>query len=154
MLFKYRCILDDRCILLAIMSHMRNHASAPHRGHSTHKTLRTNERSDEYGELQHLVDELYQGNMSGSVSSIDVITRGEVDDLGSDLMEVLELLPSGSYKRARLCDQLNSIITAHGWGYTYGTVEQACIYILPSAEKAKGASGCTGAPLLHEHLYL
>ena len=123
MLFKYRCILDDRCILLAIMSHMRNHASAPHRGHSTHKTLRTNERSDEYGELQHLVDELYQGNMSGSVSSIDVITRGEVDDLGHDLMEVLELLPSGSYKRARLCDQLNSIITAHGWGYTYGTVE-------------------------------
>ncbi|MGN0071720.1 MAG: hypothetical protein ACI361_07785 [Atopobiaceae bacterium] len=102
---------------------MRNHASASHGGHNAHKTLRTNERSDEYGELQHLVDELYQGNMSGSVSSIDVITRGEVDDLGPDLMEVLELLPSGSYKRGRLCDQLNSIITAHGWGYTYGTVE-------------------------------
>ena len=102
---------------------MRNQSTGSGRGHHSTRPLHSNERSDEYGELQHLVDELYQGNMSGSVSSIDVLTRGEVDDLGSDLMEVLELLPSGNYKRARLCDQLNSIITAHGWGYTYGTVE-------------------------------
>ena len=27
------------------------------------------------------------------------------------------------YKRGRLCDQLNSIVTAHGWGNVYGTVE-------------------------------
>ena len=38
-------------------------------------------------------------------------------------MEVVGLLPAGSYKRARLCDQLNSIITAHGWAFLYGTVE-------------------------------
>ena len=47
----------------------------------------------------------------------------EVDDLPEDLIEVVELLPAGRYKRARLCDQLNSIITAHGWAYVYGTVE-------------------------------
>ena len=32
-------------------------------------------------------------------------------------------MPSGTYTRARLCDQMNSIVTAHGWGLTYGTVE-------------------------------
>ena len=45
-----------------------------------------------------------------------------MDDLGEDLIEVVNLLPAGTYRRARLCDQLNSIITAHGWGYVYGTV--------------------------------
>ena len=38
-------------------------------------------------------------------------------------MEVVDLLPAGKYKRGRLCDQLNSIVTAHGWGNVYGTVE-------------------------------
>jgi hypothetical protein len=80
-------------------------------------------RAEGYGELQQLVDELYAHNMSGTVSRLDVLTRAEVDDLCDDLMEVIELLPSGTYKRSRLCDQLNSIITAHGWGFTYGTVE-------------------------------
>ena len=61
--------------------------------------------------------------MSGSVSKIDVLTRAEIDDLCDDLMEVVDLLPAGRYKRGRLCDQLNSIVTAHGWGNVYGTVE-------------------------------
>lgn len=78
----------------------------------------------EYGELQHLVDALYREvGPRGSVSRIDVIMRAEIDDLSDDLREVIDLLPAGSYRRARLCDQLNSIITAHGWGYVYGTVE-------------------------------
>ncbi|MBF0893919.1 MAG: hypothetical protein HXK44_05805, partial [Atopobium sp.] len=47
----------------------------------------------------------------------------EVDDLEEDLQEVIELIPSGTYVRVRLCDQINSIVTAHGWGFTYGTVE-------------------------------
>ena len=77
-----------------------------------------------FGELQLLVDALYREvGPSGSVSRIDVIMRAEIDDLGDDLREVVELLPSGSYKRSRLCDQLNSIITAHGWAFVYGTVE-------------------------------
>jgi hypothetical protein len=54
---------------------------------------------------------------------MDVIVRAEVDDLSADLIEIVNLLPAGSYKRSRLCDQLNSIITAHGWAYVYGTVE-------------------------------
>lgn len=79
--------------------------------------------SDEYGELQRLVDDLYKVNPSKAVPRMDVLVRAEVNDLSEDLMEVVELLPAGSYKRFRLCDQLNSIITAHGWAYLYGTVE-------------------------------
>lgn len=79
--------------------------------------------SDEYGELQKLVDELYAHGPSQSVPRMDVIVRAEIDDLSDDLMEVVNLLPAGSYKRSRLCDQLNSIVTAHGWAYVYGTVE-------------------------------
>jgi len=76
-----------------------------------------------YGELQELVNDLYARKPSGSVERIDVIMRAQVNDLNDDLMEVVNLLPAGSYKRARLCDQLNSILTAHGWAYVYGTVE-------------------------------
>ena len=79
--------------------------------------------SEDYGELQRLVDDLYRQSASGSVKRVDVIIRAEVNDLPEDLMEVVNLLPSGSYKRARRCDQLNSIITAHGWAFLYGTVE-------------------------------
>ena len=79
--------------------------------------------ADEYGELQQLVDDLYRVNPSKAVARVDVLVRAEVNDLSDDLMEVVNLLPSGCYKRYRLCDQLNSIITAHGWAYLYGTVE-------------------------------
>lgn len=85
--------------------------------------IRPSAPSEEYGELQRLVDALYEHGPSQSVSRMDVIVRAEVDDLGDDLLEVVRLLPAGSYKRSRLCDQLNSIITAHGWAYLYGTVE-------------------------------
>lgn len=77
----------------------------------------------DYGDLQKLVDELYEHGPSQSVARMDVIVRAEVDDLNDDLMEVVNLLPAGSYKRSRLCDHLNSIMTAHGWAYVYGTVE-------------------------------
>ncbi len=86
-------------------------------------TISPNNPSSEYGELQRLVDDLYRQNMSGTIKRVDVIVRAEVNDLSDDLMEVVNLLPAGSYKRVRLCDQLNSIITAHGWAYLYGTVE-------------------------------
>ena len=79
--------------------------------------------ADEYGELQGLVDDLYEDDPPGVVSRMDVLVRADVNDLSADLMEVVELLPAGRYKRGRLCDQMNSIITAHGWAYLYGTVE-------------------------------
>lgn len=82
-------------------------------------------RSEAYGELQHLVDNLYKRKPSGTVTKVDVLIQAEVDDLEEDLQEVIELIPSGTYVRARLCDQINSIVTAHGWGFTYGTVEQS-----------------------------
>ena len=78
----------------------------------------------DYGDLQRTVDALFvEVGPSGWVTRMDVLMRAEIDDLNDDLMEVVELLPAGRYKRARLCDQLNSIITAHGWAYLYGTVE-------------------------------
>ena len=80
-------------------------------------------RSEAYGELQHPVDNLYKRKPSGTVTKVDVLIQAEVDDLEEDLQEVIELIPSGTYVRARLCDQINSIVTAHGWGFTYGTVE-------------------------------
>lgn len=79
--------------------------------------------SSEFGELQHLVDDLYRESPSGAVRRVDVLVRAEVNDLSDELMEVVELLPAGTYKRRRLADQLNSIVTAHGWAYLYGTVE-------------------------------
>ena len=85
--------------------------------------VRPSAPSSEYGELQRLVDAVYAVNPSQAVSRMDIIVRAEIDDLGADLMEVVQLLPAGKYKRYRLCDQLNSIITAHGWAYLYSTVE-------------------------------
>ncbi len=79
--------------------------------------------AEEFGELQGLVDDLYADCPGGAVARMDVLVRAEVNDLADDLLEIVELLPAGTYKRARLCDQLNSIITAHGWAYLYGTVE-------------------------------
>lgn len=80
-------------------------------------------RGEAYGELQHLVDELYAHKPSGSVSKLDALEQADIDDVVDDLREVIALLPGGMYKRQTLCDQLNSIITAHGWGYVYGCVE-------------------------------
>lgn len=81
-------------------------------------------RSEDYGRLQKLVDELYFDDPHARISKMDVLMRAEIDDLPDNLYEVVDLLPSGgSYSRQRLCDQMNSIITAHGWGYTIGTVE-------------------------------
>ena len=53
--------------------------------------------SEDYGELQRLVDDLYRQSASGSVKRVDVIIRAEVNDLPEDLMEVVNLLPSGSW---------------------------------------------------------
>lgn len=90
---------------------------------SNANTHATSLRSDDYGELQLLVDDLYRVCPSKAVSKLDVLERADARDLCDDLMEVIRLLPGGTYRRRRLCDQLNSIVTAHGWGYTYGTVD-------------------------------
>ena len=82
-------------------------------------------RSEDYGELQRLVDSLFVPGISSAatVSRLDVELRAEILDLCADLMEVVAALPPRAYTRQRLCDQMNSILTAHGWGNVYGTVE-------------------------------
>ncbi len=72
------------------------------------------------GELQRLVDALFDG--SATATQLELLVRADSFDLDEELREVVSLLPPGAYDRARMCDQLNSIITAHGWGMTVGTV--------------------------------
>lgn len=79
-----------------------------------------NVRSEEYGELQRLVDGLYAN--ARTVRRVDAIVQAEQDDLSEDLLEIVRLLPPGTYTRARLTDQLNSTLAAHGWGRAYGIV--------------------------------
>lgn len=79
------------------------------------------ERSEDYGALQKVVDALYAH--ARTVSRLDAVLGAEAADLPRDLMEVVELLPPGTYTRERLCTQLNSSIGGHGWGYVYGTVK-------------------------------
>ena len=80
--------------------------------------------SQDYGALQSIVNELFdQMPDDYEVRRLDVIIAAESNDLPQDLLEVVGLLPPGNYIRARLCDQLNSIIGGHAWGQVYGTVE-------------------------------
>lgn len=76
--------------------------------------------SEDYGVLQELVDAVFK--RAAVVDRLDLVTLAEAHDVSADIMEVVELMPSGSYTRGQLADQMNSIVTAHGWGGTYGTV--------------------------------
>ena len=82
-------------------------------------------RSEDYGELQRVVDAIFRPGVSSraTVSKLDVIMLAEPFDLCDDLAEVVDLLPSRNFTRMSLCDQMNSIISGHGWGGVYGTVE-------------------------------
>ena len=72
-------------------------------------------------ELQRLIDALFADEKQ--VTQLEVVLRAESFDFDEDVLEVVGLLPPGRYTRGRMCDQLNSIITAHGWGMTVGTVQ-------------------------------
>ncbi len=81
----------------------------------------------EHGDLQRLIEEVFEAaegpRGARTVSKLDLLMRADIDDLSDDLREVIDLMPGGRFERRRLCDQMNSIITAHGWAYAYGTVE-------------------------------
>ena len=82
------------------------------------------EQSPDYGALQAIVDELFEGMpYDHAVRRLDVVIASESNDLPSDLQEIVSLLPPGEYTRVRLCDQFNSAINGHAWGLVYGTVE-------------------------------
>jgi hypothetical protein len=78
-------------------------------------------QSDEYGTLQRLVDSLFKEKKK--VTRLDVLLMAEVYDLSGDLLEILTLLPPGAYHRQKLCNQINSSLSGHGWGFVYGTVD-------------------------------
>ncbi|MBR3181302.1 MAG: hypothetical protein IKF56_01455 [Eggerthellaceae bacterium] len=82
------------------------------------------EPSPAYGVLQAIVDDLYEdAPYDYEVRRLDVVIAAEAGDLPADLLEIVSLLPPGTFTRARLCDQLNSAIVGHAWGLVYGTVE-------------------------------
>ena len=71
-----------------------------------------------------IVDSLYADlGPKDAVRRLEVVVAAEAADMPCDLMEIINLLPPGSYTRQRLCDQLNSAIGGHAWGQVYGTVE-------------------------------
>lgn len=73
-----------------------------------------------FGLLQEFVDRLFLE--TEEVSRMDVVLLAESFDLVEDLQEIISLLPPGRYTRVRLCTQLNSSLSSHGWGYYYGSV--------------------------------
>ena len=79
------------------------------------------EKSPDYGIIQRIVDALFED--VEQIRRLDAIILAETYDLSDNLLKLFQLLPPGTYTRQRLCDQLNSAITGHGWGYVYGTVE-------------------------------
>lgn len=92
------------------------------------------EPSAHFGALQAIVDDLFRDDdapylelideeTAFKVSKLDVVIAAEAADLPDELLRVVTMLPPGTYTRYRLATQLNSAITGHAWGRTYGTVE-------------------------------
>ena len=78
------------------------------------------EKSPDYGVLQEFIDRLF--DVREDYMRLEVVLEGEAYGLNGELMEVLNLLPPGLYTRDRLCGQINSSLSSHGWGYVYGAV--------------------------------
>ena len=78
------------------------------------------EKSPDYGVLQEFIDRRFDGRED--YMRLEVVLEGEAYGLNGELMEVLNLLPPGLYTRDRLCSQINSSLSSHGWGYVYGAV--------------------------------
>ena len=78
------------------------------------------EKSPDYGVLQEFIDRLFDSRED--YMRLEVVLEGEAYGLNGELMEVLNLLPPGLYTRDRLCSQVNSSLSSHGWGYVYGAV--------------------------------
>ena len=77
--------------------------------------------TDEIQDLQNFINKLFEDK--DEVTKIEVVALADALDLHSDLIELIDLLPGKGYKRQNICDQLNSSISGHGWGYVWGTVQ-------------------------------
>lgn len=78
------------------------------------------DKSPDFGVLQEFVEGLFSD--AEEVARLDIIVQAESLDLNPDLQEIVSLLPPGTYTREKLCDQFNSSLSSHGWGYYYGAV--------------------------------
>ncbi len=76
---------------------------------------------EEPSDIQRLIDYLFRH--AAVVSRLDAVVSAESLDMPDPVREIVSLLPPGRYTRQRLCDQLNSAITAHGYGGWMGTVD-------------------------------
>ncbi|MDO9556300.1 MAG: hypothetical protein Q7J82_01785 [Coriobacteriia bacterium] len=71
--------------------------------------------------IERMLDAMFR--QAHHVTRLDVIIRAQAMDMAQDVFELINRIPPGHYTRARLCDQLNSAITAHGWSRTLGTFD-------------------------------
>lgn len=78
------------------------------------------DKSPDFGVLQEFVEGLFSD--AEEVARLDIVVQAESLDLNPDLQEIVSLLPPGTYTREKLCDQFNSSLSSHGWGYYYGAV--------------------------------
>lgn len=78
------------------------------------------QKSADYGMLQEFVDRLFSGRED--YTRLEVVLEAEAFGLNAELVEIINLLPPGLYTRDRLCGQINSSLSSHGWGYVYGAV--------------------------------
>lgn len=83
--------------------------------------MRSMPTADDHETLARVIDALFASRPL--VPRVEVIVRAELADLPPDALGIVNLLPPGEYTRQRLCDQLNSATTAHGWGRTFGTFD-------------------------------
>lgn len=78
------------------------------------------EKSADFGVLQEFVEALYSS--ADEYSRLNIVLEAESYGLNDELLEVINLLPPGTYGRDKLCSQINSSLSSHGWGYVYGAV--------------------------------
>lgn len=84
--------------------------------------MATLQKSDDFGVLQEFVEGLFASDPDVEYSRLEVIMEAEAFGLNEDLLEVVNLLPPIALTRDKLCSQLNSSLSSHGWGYVYGAV--------------------------------
>lgn len=80
------------------------------------------QKSDDFGVLQEFVEALFAPDPLFEYTRLEIILEAEAFGLNEDLLEVINLLPPIVFTRDKLCSQLNSSLSSHGWGYVYGAV--------------------------------
>lgn len=83
------------------------------------------QKSKDFGVLQQFVESLYpteEASAEWEIPRLEILLQAESFGLNAELLEIVNLLPPMQYTREKLCSQLNSSLSSHGWGYVYGAV--------------------------------